>query len=119
MQRRNQTGRRSLFGLKTVYADVRKDATIKSNRRRGKYYRETVIEGHYVIVGEPHKFYLSHVTPTGETHLEITKVLFQIIEGTQLQNSPAIIRTDGTAVMTGKNAGCIACLEAKSGRSLQ
>ena len=70
-------------------------------------------------MGEPHEFYLSHVTSARGTGLEIAKAIFQVIEGTQLQNLLAIIGTDGTAVMTGKNAGSIACLEAKLRRYLQ
>ena len=92
---------------------------IKSNQRRGNYYRKTVIEEHYVIAGEPHEFYWSHVTPAGGTGLEIQKAIFQVIEETQLQNSSAIIGTDGTAFVIGKNASYVACLKAKLGRSLQ
>ena len=49
--------------LETPDVDGRKDAAMESNGRRGKCYPEIVIEEHYFIVGEPHEFYLSHVTP--------------------------------------------------------
>ena len=113
---KNQTGKRSLvWSLNSIYVDRRTDATIKSNKRRKKYYQETGIKEHYVVVGGPHEFYLSSVRPAGGTSMEIAKAIFQVIEGTQLHNSLTIIRTDVTAVTTGKNADCIACLKAKLG----
>ena len=73
-----------LFGLVSyIYVDGRKDATIKSNEQNGKYYRETIVEEHYVIVGDPHEYYLSHVTPAGGTGLHIAEAIFQVIEGIQ------------------------------------
>ena len=66
----------------------------KNQLTKSEYYQETVIEEHYVIVDEPHEFYLSLVTPAGGTGLEIAKTIFPVVEGTELQNSLATNGTD-------------------------
>ena len=37
------------------------------------YHRQSVIEKHYVIVGKPNGFYLSHVMPEGGTGYKIAR----------------------------------------------
>ena len=85
----------------------------------GRYYRQTCIEEHYVIVGEPSGFYLSHVTPDNGSGIKIAKAIFAVMKDTPLEKKLKIIGSDSTAVMTGKNSGCIASLEALLGRPLQ
>ena len=51
----------------SIYIHGRKDATMTLSEGNGKYYRQTIIEEHYVIVGEPSCFYLSYVTPEDGT----------------------------------------------------
>ena len=40
-----------------IYIDGRKDATIISVRQGNSYHRKTIIEEHYVLVGEPYECY--------------------------------------------------------------
>ncbi len=64
-----------LFEL--IFVDGRNDATITMVEVNGNYHRQTVIEEHYVIVGEPNDFYLSHVMPEDGTVYKIaTSSLF-------------------------------------------
>ena len=51
----------------SIFVDGRKDATMTMVEVNGNYHRQTVIEKHYVIVGEPNGFFLSHVMPEDET----------------------------------------------------
>ena len=46
-----------------IFVDGKKNATMTMVEVNGNYHRQTVIEEHYVIVGEPNSFYLSHVMP--------------------------------------------------------
>ena len=53
--------KQDLFELvDSIFVDGRKDAKMTMVEVNGNYYRQTVIEKHYVIVGEPNGFYLSH-----------------------------------------------------------
>ena len=36
-------------------------------KQGNSYHRKTIIEEHYVLVGEPYEFYITHVTPTNGT----------------------------------------------------
>ena len=45
----------------SICIDGRKDATMTLSETNGKYYRQTIIEERYVIVGEPSCFvFISH-----------------------------------------------------------
>ena len=46
-----------------IYIDGRKDATQVMVNKEDKCYRKTIVEEHYVVVGEPGAFYLTHVSP--------------------------------------------------------
>ena len=54
-----------------IYIDGRKDATIISVKQGNSYYRKTIIEEHYVLVGEPYEFYITLVTPINGTGTQI------------------------------------------------
>ena len=47
-----------------IYMDSRKDATQVVIKEGDKYHQKTVIEEHYVVVGQPGEFYLTHVSPS-------------------------------------------------------
>ena len=83
------------------------------------YHRQTVIEEHYVIVGEPNGFYLSHVTPEDGTGYKISRSVYSAIKDTALEQKLKIVGSDGTAVKTGKSKRFIASLETLIGRPLQ
>ena len=77
----------------------------------GNYHRQTVIEEHYVIVGEPNGFYLSHVMSEDGTGYKIATSIYSAIKGTALEQKLKIYGSDGTTAMTGKGKGFIASLE--------
>ena len=89
-------------------------------------------EEHYVIVEKPSSFYLlptvstflrfyhcRKVTPDNNSGVKIAEGIFAVLKDTHLEQKPKIMGSDSTAVMTGKNSGCIASLEALLGRPLQ
>ena len=48
-----------------LYFDGRKDATqVMLKGPNGKMYRSTQLEEHYVLIGEPGTYYLTHLSPT-------------------------------------------------------
>ena len=102
-----------------IFADGRKDATMTMVEVNGNYHRQTIIEEHYVIVGEPNGFYLSHVMPEDGTGYKIATLVYSAIKDIALKQKLKIVGSDGTAVMTGKSKGFIALLETLIGRSLQ
>ena len=77
----------------------------------GDYHRQTVIEEHYVIVGEPNGFYLPHVMPEDGTSYKIATSVYSAIKDRALEQKLKIVGSHGTAVMTGKCIGFIASLE--------
>ena len=89
-----------------------------STEQNGKIHRRTDLEEHYVILGEPGEFYLSHVSPESGTGRHIADSIYQVLKGTELEQTLNIIGTDDTASMTGSK-GYIASLESLLQRSLQ
>ena len=83
------------------------------------YHRNTFIEEHYVIVGEPNDFYLSHVMPKDGTGYKIATSVYSAIKDTALEQKFKVVKSDETAVMTGKSKGFIASLETLVRRPLQ
>ena len=57
--------------MDSIFVDGRKDATMTVVEVNGNYHHQTVIEEHYVIVGELNRFYLSHVMPEDGTGYKI------------------------------------------------
>ena len=104
--------------MDSIFVDGRKDATLAVVEVNGNY-RQTVIVYHYVTVGEPNGFYLSHVMPEDGTEYKIATSIYSAIKDTALEQKLTIVGCDGTAVMTGKSKGFIASLETLIGRPLQ
>ena len=88
-------------------------------KQGNSYHQKTIIEEHYVLVGEPYEFYITHVTPTNGTDKQIAQAIYNALEKISMNDRLKVIGTDGTATMTGKKSGCIASLETKLGRPLQ
>ena len=84
-----------------------------------KLYPTVELEEHYVVVGEPGEFYLSHLTPDTGKGSDVAAAIYKLIESTTLQGNLRVIGSDGTAAMTGCWSGCIARLEEMLGRPLQ
>ena len=109
-----------LFALvDSIFVDGRKDATMTMVEVNESYHRQTVIEEHYVIVGEPNVFYLSHVMPEDGTGYKIATSIYSAIKDTALEQKLKIVGSDGTGVMTCKSKGFNASLETLIGRPLQ
>ena len=93
-----------LFELvNSIFVHGRKDATMTMAEVNGNYHRQTVIEEHYVIVREPNGFYLSHLMPEDGTGYKIATLVYSTINDTALEQKLKIVRSDRTAVMTGKS----------------
>ena len=103
-----------------MYLDGRKDSTLTTLvADNGKRYQGRVLEEHYVVVGEPGSYYLTHFTPKDSKASSIAEALFENLDGTELKNKLKIVGSDGTATMTGPHGGCIRRLEVLLGRSVQ
>ena len=85
----------------------------------GEMCLQTDLEKHYVIVGEPGEFYLSHITLETGTGLYIVQSIYKAVKDTELELNLNIIGSDGTATMTGPTRGCIVSLKALLQRFLQ
>ena len=88
-------------------------------KQGNSYHRKTIIEEHYVLVGEPYEFYITHVTPTYGTGKQNAQAIYNVLEKISMNDRLKVIGTDGTATMTGKKFRCIASLETKLRRRLQ
>ena len=103
-----------------VYVDGRKDATlITSQLDNGKSYQSMHLEEHYVMVGEPGEYYLTHFGTANGKGCSIADGIFSAIKDTELQEKLEVIGSDGAATMTGVNSGCIRTLEVLLKRPLQ
>ena len=102
-----------------IYADGKKDATLTISKNNDKWYRDVKLEEHYVIIGEPGAFCLSHTTPNSGKEIDIAAPIHEEIKNTPLKYNLRIIGSDGTPVMTDEYNGAIRKLEELLGRSLQ
>ena len=75
--------------IKKIYFGNSKDSKsgniLLAHPVNGNYHHQTVIEEHYVIVGEPNGFYLSHVMPEDETGYKIARSVYLAIKATGLE----------------------------------
>jgi len=102
-----------------VYIDSKKDATLVINQKGGVQHRKFVLEEHYVLVGEPGEFYPNHISTKSGKGRVIAEGTKSAISNTSLEDTPAVIGTDGTAAMTGPHNGAIRCLEERLNKPLQ
>ena len=105
--------------MDSIFVDGRKDATMTMVGVNGNYHRQTAIEQHSVIVGEPNGFYLSQVMPEDGTGYKIATSVYSAIKVAALEPKLKIVGFDGTTVITGNSKGFIASLETLIGRPLQ
>ena len=57
----------------------------------GRFYKNVEIEYHYVVVGEPGCYYLSHVVPEDGSGVSIAEALYGVIKDTELEYSLDIV----------------------------
>ena len=60
----------------------------------GKFYKKVEIEDHYVVVGEPDCYYLSHVVPEDGSGASIAEALHEVIKDIELEDSLDIVGSD-------------------------
>ena len=103
-----------------LYFDGHKDATqVVLQRLNEILYRSVQLEEHYTIVGEPGEYYLSHLSPSDGQGRTIAGQIYNLFQGTELEEKLAIVGTDGTPCMIGKYNGCIRALEELVSKPLQ
>ena len=85
----------------------------------GNCHRQTVVEEHSVIVGEPNDFYLLHIMPEGGTGYKVAASVYSTTKDTVLEQKLEIAGSDETALMTGKSKRVIDSLETLIARPLQ
>ena len=86
--------------MDSIFIEGRKDATPTKAEADGRYYRQTCIEEHYVIVGEPSGFDVSHVTPDDSSGIKIAEAIFAVVTDAPQEQKLKIIGSDSTTVMT-------------------
>ena len=103
-----------------LYFDGRKDATLMMAKApTGKSFITTELEEHYVLVGEPGGYYLTHLSPPNGKGRVLAKEIFDSISDTEFCRNLMILGSDGTASMTGRFNGCIRAMEELVQRPLQ
>ena len=80
--------------LDSIFADGRKDATMTMVEVNGNYHRQTVIEEHYVNMGETNGFYLSHVMLEDRTEYKIATSVYSAIKDTTLEQKLKIVGSE-------------------------
>ena len=122
-RKRNHIRQEELFFKEVdgIYIDGRKDATLtlKQDELSGRYHQSTELIEHYVIVGQPGEFYLTHLSPSNGKGQSIAEEVYNSIKDIELCDVLEVIGTDGTASMTGVKNEFIRCLEDKLARPLQ
>ena len=120
---REEIRQKESFNFKFVtglYFDGRKDATqTMKEGPNGKMYRSIELEEHYVLVGEPGTYYLTHLSPADGKGRTLAHEIFKVISETELFTKLTVIGIDGTALMTGKYNGAIRSLEELLKKPLQ
>ena len=86
-----------------IYVDGRKDAAQVICSINEKFYQNVILEEHYVIVGEPGKFYLTNCSPEDGKEATISKCLYNAIKDITLQEKLAVNGCHRTAALTGVN----------------
>ena len=115
LRRERERCRKEISNFKYVsglYFDGRKDATqVMLEGPNKKMYRSTQLEEHYVLIGEPGTYYLTHLSPTDGKGRTLAQEIFDFISNNMLCQKLNIVGTDGAALMTGKFNGVIRSLE--------
>lgn len=103
-----------------IYFDGRKDKTLVSIQKEGKFYRKRVTEDHYVILSEPGSNYFGHVTCESGTAKGIETAISNYLKSKSVQLSEiSVVGCDGTVVNTGSKGGVIRLMEEELKKSLQ
>lgn len=92
--------------------DGRKDKTLVSIQKEGKFYRKRVTEDHYVILLEPGSDYFGHVTCESSTAKGIKSTILTYLKSKSVELGEIfVVGCDGTVVKTGCKGGVIRLME--------
>ena len=105
--------------ITALYFDGRKDRTLTQVEVNHRWYRESKFEEHYVFVSEPGGRYVTHFTPKSSKSADIANSILEVIKGSSLEDSIAVIDCDSANVNTGCSSGVIRRLEEALKRPLQ
>ena len=79
---------------------------------------KTIIEDHYVMVGEPDSQYLGHDVPLSGHRISIGLMSYRFLKSKGWDTTLSVVGADGCGVNTGHNEGAIVYLEKLLGRPL-
>lgn len=100
--------------------DSRKDKTLVSIQKEGKFYRKRVTEDHYVILSKPGSDYFGHVTCESGTTKGIKSTILTYSKSKSVELSEiSVVGCDGTIVNTGFKGGVIRLMEEELKKPLQ
>ncbi|KAK0057091.1 hypothetical protein Bpfe_013455 [Biomphalaria pfeifferi] len=103
--------RQSPKGITSIYFDGRRDTTLVKVNRSGKWYGDTTVENHYVLVEEPGSSYLTHVTPSSGRSTDIANSIVTVIREQDASDSILAKCCDSTNANVGSKGGVIRHLE--------
>ena len=83
--------------VQDIFINGRKDVTLTIMKKNEKCYRQSIIENHHLVVGEPEEFYLSHVIPQDGTRNSIAGKIFEITKDTPLEEKTNILGSKGNS----------------------
>ncbi|CAG5000463.1 unnamed protein product [Parnassius apollo] len=106
--------------IRGIYFDGRKDKSLVSIKKEGKFYRKRVTEDHYVILSEPGSDYFGHVTCELGTAKGIQSTIIRHLKMKSVDlNKIAVVGCDGTVVNTGSKGGVVRLMEEELKKPLQ
>lgn len=94
-----------------IYFDGRRDVTLVKVNRNSKWYGDTIVEDHYVLVEEPGGNYLTHVTPLSGKSTDIASSILKVIRDADAGDCISAVGCDSTNTNTGCKAGVIRQIE--------
>jgi hypothetical protein len=97
--------------ITSIYFDGKRDKTLIKVSKNDKWYSDTAIEDHYVLVAEPGGDYITHVTPISGKSTDIANSILTTIREIGSTDTIRAIGCDSTNTNTGCKAGVIRKLE--------
>lgn len=104
--------------ITSIYFDGRRDKTMTKIKNNDKWYGDTTVEDHYVLVTEPGGYYLTHVTPTSGKSGDIANCILTVIGDHDAGETINSVGCDSTNTNTGCKAGVIRHIEQSLKRPL-
>ena len=102
---------KSCESITGIYFDGKRDNTLIKVSKNDKWYGDTTVEDHYVLVAEPGGHYLTHVTTTSGRSTDIATSILTALRELGATDTITAIGCDSTNTNTGCKAGVIRQLE--------